>query len=72
MSEENENVIAAPQTASMVTDLLDANNIPHSTFFQFVQEHGGPKMFRIGRRKYCRHADFDAWLSKLADAGCAA
>jgi len=58
-------------TSTMHTAPLDALassiGLPTETLQKLCQHGKGPTIFKIGRRIYCRVADFHSWLDELAE-----
>lgn len=40
--------------------------LPPSTMESLLAEHRGPRVFKIGRRRFIHHEDMNAWLRSLA------
>jgi predicted DNA-binding transcriptional regulator AlpA len=46
--------------------LLD---IPLAAIDRLIASGKGPRIFRLGRRRYCRRDDIEQWVSALAESG---
>lgn len=57
-------LIAAP--ALPLADVALFLDLPLSTIDKLRAEGRGPKLFKLGRRLYCRQADLRAWLDVMA------
>lgn len=58
-------LIAAP--ALPIADIALFLDLPLSTIDKLRAEGRGPRLFKLGRRLYCRQADLRAWLDTEAE-----
>lgn len=58
-------LIAAP--ALPLVDIALFLDVPLSTMDKLRAEGNGPRLFKIGRRLYCRQVDLRAWLDTMAE-----
>lgn len=57
-------LIAAP--ALPIADVALFLDLPLSTVDKLRAEGRGPRLFKLGRRLYCRQADLRDWLDRMA------
>ena len=57
-------LIAAP--ALPISDVALFLDLPLSTIDKLRADGRGPRLFKLGRRLYCRQADLRAWLDAMA------
>ncbi len=57
-------LIAAP--ALPIADIALFLDLPLSTIDKLRADGRGPRLFKLGRRLYCRQTDLRAWLDTMA------
>ncbi len=57
-------LIAAP--ALPIADVALSLDLPLSTVDKLRAEGRGPRLFKLGRRLYCRQTDLREWLDRMA------
>ncbi len=57
-------LIAAP--ALPIADIALFLDLPLSTIDKLRAEGRGPRLFKLGRRLYCRQTDLRSWLDAMA------
>lgn len=57
-------LIAAP--ALPIADVALFLDVPMSTIDKLRSQGNGPRLFKLGRRLYCRQADLREWLDKMS------
>lgn len=58
-----------PRVASPEADLVAALGVALTTYKGCIRNGRGPRRFKIGKRWFVRHDDWDKWVLGLAETG---